>query len=90
MSEKLPRRAGWSGAKGAVAGFIVGVLFSGAGLFPEFAKRLAWANGGGGGESADWGQPLFHMVILSILAGLIGAIVGAAVGRSQSWKGKRR
>ena len=58
------------------------------GTFPEFAKRLAWAHGGGGGESAEWGEPVFYMVILGIAAGLIGAIVGAVLVAVSRWRAK--
>lgn len=83
MSEKPQKRSGWSGAKGAVIGFIVGVLISGVGLFPEFAKRLAWAHGGGGGESAQWGEPLFYMIVLGILTAFIAAVIGGAMARAK-------
>ena len=85
MSENPQKRAGWSVARGAGVGFVVGVLIPCVGMFPEFAKRLQWAHGGGGGESAEWGEPLFYMVMLGIPAGLIGAIVGAFLVAAIRW-----
>lgn len=76
MNNIEPKWTGWPFARGAWVGFVLGALIPCALMFPEFAKRSAWARGGGGGESAVWTEPLFYMVILGLQSGLIGAVVG--------------
>lgn len=62
-----------------VVGFFVGAVISSIGIWPEFFARLRWALSGGGGESSDWGEPLFYMAIYGIPTGLIGAAIGLAI-----------
>ena len=66
--------AGWM-----AAGFIAGAAIPCAYMWPEFQKRLQWASSGGDGESAVWGEPLFHMVVLGIPAGLLGGLIAGAI-----------
>ena len=70
----------WSIGSWVVAGFIAGAAIPCASIWPEFAKRLHWAWSGGGGESSDWGEPLFYMVIMGVPAGLIGGVAALAIG----------
>ena len=78
MKDIEPIRAGLTLARCALFGFILGALIPSVIVFPEFAKRLAFARSGGGGESAVWTEPLFYMVIMGLKGGLIGA--GSAMG----------
>lgn len=92
MSKKSEKRAGWIDTRGAGVGFVVGVLIPwvGMGMLSDFIKRLVWMRGGGAGESAEWGEPLFFMVVYGLPAGLIGAIVGAGVGAIIRWAVTRK
>ena len=58
----------------SLVGFIIGAAILCASIWPEFFTRLHAAATGGGGESSDWGEPLFYMAIMGIPAGLIGLI----------------
>ena len=48
-------------------------------LWDELFRRLAWAYHGGGGESADWGEPMVFLIfsafgpsgVLAVLCGLL-------------------
>lgn len=73
--QKHARRiAVWS-----LGGFIIGASIPCALMLPEFLRRLHVASTGGRGESSVWGEPLFHMAILGIPAGLIGALMAFAI-----------
>ena len=63
----------------AVVGAFVGLIMSAGSLFPEFFHRLRWSWSGGGGETADWGEPLFYIVIMGVPAAALGAAVAAAL-----------
>ena len=66
-----------------VAGFVCGALVmiyksspqGGGEPWHELFRRLAWAYHGGAGESADWGGPLFYLLLAGIPAGVLGAFV---------------
>ena len=60
-------------------GFIAGAVVPCVRMWPELSKRWHWASGGDGGESADWGEPLFYMLIQSIPAGLIGGAMALVI-----------
>jgi hypothetical protein len=76
MNEVLePRRR----LRFAAVGFGVGAIIPCVGIWPDFFARLRVAWSGGGGESSDWGEPLFYMAIQGIPAGLLGAAIGFAV-----------
>jgi len=64
-----------------LVGFVVGAAIPVVYMWPELAKRWRWAAGGGGGESAAWGEPLFYMFFLGLPAGIVGVIVAAAILR---------
>jgi len=63
----------------SLVGFIIGAAIRCASIWPEFFRRLHVASTGGGGESSDWGEPLFYMAIMGIPAGLIGALIACAI-----------
>lgn len=69
----------WSIALWAIAGFIAGAAIPCASIWPDFYMRLHLALSGGGGESSDWGEPLFYMVIRGVPAGLIGGAIAFAI-----------
>ncbi len=77
MSEKPRTKSRYSAARGAALGFFVGMLIPCVYLSPAFVERVLLALKGGGGESADWGEPLAYMFFLGIPGGLMGAIAGA-------------
>jgi len=64
---------------GSLGGFIIGASIRCADSFPELFRRLHVASTGGVGESAVWGEPLFHIAILGFPAGLIGALIAFAI-----------
>jgi uncharacterized protein len=67
---------------GACLGYVAGWLFliASTGALSETTKRYAYTLQGGGGEGANWGEPLFYAVLLVVPnAGTLGgALVGAA------------
>ena len=63
----------------ATVGFIAGAVIPCASIWPDFYKRLHWALSGGVGESSDWGEPLFYMLILGVPAGLIGGVIAFTI-----------
>ncbi len=65
----------WGGA----AGFLLGGLISTVGLWPEVFQRLRFSLSGSGGESSDWGEPLFYIVIFGVPWGMVGALLTMAV-----------
>lgn len=82
---------------------VLGAMIVSCGLvFPlmmEFVRRLKHALGGGVGETAMWGEPLFYIPLMAIHYffpwGAIGAFVGGLVGwfvvkRSSLHKSQRR
>ena len=66
---------------GALPGLVKAVVMR----WPELSRRWSWAAGGGSGETADWGEPLFYMVIFASIFGTVGAVVGAVVGAIMAW-----
>jgi hypothetical protein len=66
----------------AMLGFAIGFVFGGGSTVWEFFRRVRWSWSGGGGESADWGEPLFYMLLLGAPLGLLlgaGAFVLTAL-----------
>lgn len=59
--------------RGAAVGVAISVLYVPLGL-----ELVLNAFRGVGGESADWGEPLFYMVLLGVQFGAFGCVVGAA------------
>ncbi|HEY3446653.1 MAG TPA: hypothetical protein VGK67_09835 [Myxococcales bacterium] len=62
----------------AVAGIVVGVasatlVMPGAAL--AMLQRIRWSLGGGGGESADWGELAFYLSIVAVPVGLVTSAV---------------
>jgi hypothetical protein len=53
----------------------------------ELVQRVIYAVRGVGEESADWGEPLFYMIVSAATFGGGGAVVGAAVG---NWFARQR
>ncbi len=75
----------------SLAGFIIAASVRCVSIVPDLFRRLHVAATGGGGESADWGEPLFYMVLLGIPACWVGALVALTIafvvqrcGRSKS------
>ena len=64
---------------GGVAGFLVGGLVSTVSIWPDFFRRLRFSLNGGGGESSDWGEPLFYAAIFGVPWGVAGALVTMGV-----------
>ena len=71
---------------GTASGFLVAVVECG----PDLFKRLSWAAGGGRGETADWGEPLFYMIIFACIYGAIGATLGTVLGAITTWIARYR
>jgi hypothetical protein len=75
----------------ALLGFVLGFIFGGGMVAGDFFRRLVWSWRGGGGESADWGEPLFYWLVLGVPLGIglglgafaITVLVQWMVGRSQ-------
>ena len=61
---------------GTVSGFLVAVVKCG----PELLRRWSWAAGGGMGETKEWGEPLFYLIIFACIYGTVGAAVGTILG----------
>ncbi len=81
------RTPSWSPSwrSGAVLGLLVGALIPNVPILLELLKRFQWSRGGGRGESADWGEPLFYLIVLGVRSGLAGAVVGAVLMGLLSW-----
>lgn len=83
--QRPEQKRGFGLAWWLAAGFFVGAAVACSEIWPDFYRRLSWAAGGGRGESADWGEPLFYMVVMGVPAGLIGTaiawVVALAIGR---------
>jgi len=69
-----PHRGSRSIALWALAGFILGAAIASTPDLPELFRRLQVASTGGGGESADWGEPVVYMLIWCLQAGVFGAL----------------
>lgn len=71
-------------------GAMIGVTEAGAPILPELYRRFAWAWSGGGGESSDWGEPLFYLVVMgapgAVVGGLIAWGIAVVVGRLGRFK----
>jgi hypothetical protein len=48
-------------------------------LGSELVHRLARSVQGGRGESADWGEPLFYIVLLAVPLAAVGYFVGRMI-----------
>jgi hypothetical protein len=69
----------WVTASWVLAGTLSGAAFASAGILPDFLQRVRLAFQRGGGESADWGEPLFYLVVLGVPAGLIAGTITFAL-----------
>ena len=63
----------------SLVGFVIGAAIPCASIWPDLFTRLQVALSGGGGESSDWGEPLFYMAIMGIPAGLLGALIAFVI-----------
>ena len=63
----------------ATVGAAVGACFPLLLLGSELVHRLVHAAHGGRGESANWGEPLFYIVLLAAPLAAIGYFVGRAL-----------
>ena len=63
----------------ARAGLLVGVGLSVWWMGPELLYRLRHVLHGGQGETANWGEPLFFMIVSAIPLSAIGYAIGRAV-----------
>lgn len=67
----------------ALVGFVCGAVLmihsvspnGGLKTWRELFRRIAWSFHGGGGESANWGEPLFYMSLIGIPSGFVGAVL---------------
>jgi len=75
------RITGEEGCIGALAGAAAGFLPIAWFMVPTFIDRWSWAAAGGQGERSTWGEPLFYLLVFGVPVALIGAAVGALVGR---------
>ncbi len=46
-------------------------------LWDELFRRMAWAYHGGGGESADWGEPMAYILFSCLVPGVVVGVLGA-------------
>ena len=60
-------------------GFLLGVLISTVEIWPEVFQRLRFSLSGGGGESAEWGEPLFYVAIVGVPWEGVGALISILV-----------
>ena len=68
-------------------GFVCGICVSqvmiyrdgsaGKTLWDELFRRMAWAYHGGGGESADWGEPMAYILFSCLVPGVVVGALGA-------------
>jgi len=78
----------------ALMGFVCGAVVmihtsspnGGLECWRELFRRFVWSYRGGGGESANWGEPLFLMSLMGIPGGLVGAVLFLAA----SWIFRKR
>ena len=56
-------------------GFVGGGLVWTWSLWSELFRRLTFASSGGTGETADWGQPLFFIVVMGFVPACLGALL---------------
>ena len=75
QNQRSKRFVLWGGA----AGFLLGGLISTIGLWPEVFRRLRFSLSGGGGESSDWGEPLFYVAIFGVPWEMVGALISMVV-----------
>lgn len=73
VTKPPPRIGRW-----LLGGSLLGALAASGLLLVEMARRISHKAGGGGGESGDWGEPLFFAILLAIPGALVGLIVGVA------------
>jgi hypothetical protein len=57
-------------------------------LGPELVHRLSHIARGGRGESANWGEPLFYIVLLALPLSAIGYVVGRALEAARTPAGR--
>ena len=74
----------------AIAGSVVGTLLGGRSVLPDFFERLRWSWNGGGGESAEWGEPLFYLLLLGMPIGLLCCIGAFVVVALVQWIARKR
>ena len=64
---------------GAIGGALLALLLVCYCTLPELFERLAFARNGGVGEKADWGEPLFYLIVLAVAFCLPAVLIGALV-----------
>lgn len=74
----------------AVVGFAMGLALGGGSMIGDFVRRLHWSLTGGGGESADWGEPLFYLVLMGVPLGLVVGTVAFVIGVIVEWLASRQ
>ena len=94
MQEKTKRKPAsyvvWGFLLGTVSGFLVAVVKFGPEMLPEMFRRLSWAAGGGMGETAVWGEPLFYLIVSACIYGAVGAVMGTVLGAITAWIARYR
>jgi hypothetical protein len=79
--------------RGAMFGLAIAFLISATMTGPELVKRLISAFQGGIGESSQWGEPLFYLIVLTVsyapVAVLGGVVLGVAGMIASHIKSKR-
>ena len=61
---------------------MLGGLLASSLMWGEIIHRITWT---GGGERADWGEPLFYAIILAVPGSGVGAVVGALFALCLRW-----
>jgi hypothetical protein len=70
----------------ALFDFLIGLAIGGHSMFPDLFNRIVHAWNGGTGQSADWGEPLFYLVIIGVPLGALGAGIGVVL---TEWLGRK-
>ena len=72
MTDRMRRLLLWM-----LGGAVLGGLAASSLMWIELWDRLTWS---GGGDRADWGEPLFYAVLLALPGVGLGALLGACIG----------
>jgi len=90
IERKLTSYVGRGFLLGAASGILVAVVKFGPEMLPEMFRRLSWTAGGGMGETAGWGEPLFYLIVSACIYGGVGAILGTFMGAITAWIARYR